>query len=820
MNAVVRDYSSLCLEEKRERLLAAMLRQGIDAPESILMPPSQEQLRMWFATRMQGAAGAYNLCNAIPVPDGVPVTFLRRCFEYLVCRHGILRSRFVERDGMPWLQTLPFEQCGFQVSEEPAGERSHQDCVAAVMAVERGHAFDLASECLVRIRWLADAAGGGTLVVNVHHIVTDTWSLAQFAAEFGKVFEAFAEGHEPELSPLDAGYRDYGLWQKHWLRGIEAQAQLNYWRQHLHGIRPLNLPQSSPRPSEKVWFGATVPVDLPKTVVARLDGVQRDMGVTRFALLCAAVSLALRAMGGPEDVVLGSSVSTRREPLLEPVFGLFLNQVAMRFQMGANPSVREYLVQSARVTRDALNHSDLPFGEVVAALSPDRDPSRSPLFDALVSLQNTPRSALQGSAGQFAPAWGQDPAKFDLSFFFEEEGGQLIGRLVYASKLFSAQTGQAIVTALATILAAIPDGGEQTLVQFLSSIEGRVTMNTTQVEGGNVSRFKRGERKAVDLTALRPVEESIMPAGFPYLYQAREAGLDALGWIRGQQLQVAERRREHGAVLLRGFKLAEVGMFERVVQLTCDHVIAGYGDLPEEKGTDRVYGSTPYPNNRRILFHSESSHMANWPLHQFFACVVASETGGETPIVDVRKIYDQLDPMVRDRFARLGLTYVRHFIPGLDVPWHAFFKTHDRAEVEAICARSGATCQWKHDDILMVRQPSQAVAQHPVTGRWSFFNQIMLHHPYFLYEEEREALISLYGAENLPRMVTYGDGSEIGEDILADLLALYERNEVAFTWQAGDLLMLDNMSIAHARNPFSGARKIIVGMGDPVDARA
>lgn len=801
----------------RERLFRALLERGMDAPENTLVPPSHEQQRMWFAERLQGAAGAYNLCNSIPVPEGVPPSLLARCFEYLLARHDVMRSRFVERDGAPMLQVLPFEACDFNVRLVPAGDLPHESHVQQVLDAERAHVFDLAGECLVRVHWVERAEGGGALVVNVHHIVTDTWSLAHFTEEFGRVFEALAEDREPELEPMQARYGDYGLWQRQWMRGSDAQAQLDYWRRHLVGAKALDLPISQKRPPEKRWEGGIVRLPLGRELIARLDAMQRRSGVTRFAVLCAAVAITLHGLGGANDIVLGSSVSTRRESVLEPVFGLFLNQVAMRFQMGANPSINEFVQQSAQVARDALMHRELPFGQVVAALGQDRDPSRSPLFDALISLQNTPRSAILGDVfvNDHLPEIGS--AKFDLSFFFEEERGTLTGRLVYGKALFSAEAAQKIVEFLVQTLQALPDNGEQTVSQFILQRANPNIMNATAT-GNPASRFKRGERKAINLSDLRAVEERVSAAGMPYVYEAQESGIDALAWLEENRAAVAGKRRLHGAVLLRGLRLDAIETFDRVLHLMCDNVIAGYGDLPEEKGTDRIYGSTPYPNDRRILFHSESSHMANWPLHQFFACVTASPEGGETPIVDVRRVYDALDGVLRDRFRSLGLSYIRHFIPGLDVPWQSFFKTTSPGEVEAICARNGAECAWKHDGILMVRQPSQAVARHPITGAWSFFNQIMLHHPYFLLDEERAALVSLYGEENLPRMVTYGDGSPIGDDVLASLLETYEQHQVAFPWHSGDLLMLDNMSVAHARNPFEGPRKILVGMGDPVAA--
>lgn len=804
--------------ELRDQLVGVLLRRSGDAPENMLVPPSFEQQRMWFAMRLEGAGATYNLCNVIAMPGSVSAELLSRCFEVLLERHSALRARFVEHDGLPQLSVLAYEQCGFQLRIEECGADSHDSAISEALDRERNHRFDLTGECLIRAIYLVNPDGAGALVINVHHIVTDAWSLANFAEEFAEVVRAMAESRQPSLSTLHARYSDYGLWQAAWLGGPEAREQAAFWRRRLRGVIPLKLSMCAERPEQRTSAGASIRFNLAPEIVSALDAMQAECGATLFATLSAAVALTLHAFGAAPDIALGTSVSTRRETVLEPVFGLFLNQVVLRLDLSANPDLREFIAQAVNVVREALANRDLPFGQVVAEIAPERDPSRSPLFDVLISLQNTPRSTLQSATVGAQQAPELAAAKFDLSFFFEEERGRLSGQLVYSTQLFSREHGRRLVECVQEVLTHMPSKLDFATSKFKSQLRSVDFVETPTREAIAVSRFKRGERKAVNLSELRVVDEAPMHGAMPYVFQARERGVDALAWLGANKASVEARRSEFGAVLLRGFDLAEIGTFDRVIQLMCRKVIAGYGDLPEEKGTDRVYGSTPYPNDRRILFHSESSHMASWPLHQFFACVIASQTGGETPIVDVRKIYARLSATLRTRFTDGGLNYVRHFIPGLDVPWQSFFKTRERSEVERQCRASGAVCTWKHDDILMVGQPSQAVAQHPLTGAWSFFNQIMLHHPYFLRSEERSALVSLYGKENLPRLVTFGDGSEIEESTLAELVDLYEQESVAFPWQAGDLLMLDNMSIAHARNPFTGPRKIIVGMGDPIES--
>lgn len=313
------------------------------------------------------------------------------------------------------------------------------------------------------------------------------------------------------------------------------------------------------------------------------------------------------------------------------------------------------------------------------------------------------------------------------------------------------------------------------------------------------------------------VQKELMSGTSPYRYEASACADDFFAWAESNKQEIEAQLRSFGAVLFRGFQLTPQAVFDRLLSRFCRQVITGYGDLPPEEGTDRVYRSTPYPPDTAILFHNESSHMSSWPTRQFFGCVTASPVGGETPLVDCRRIYQQLPADVRERFREKRLLYVRRFIAGIDVPWHAFFKTKSKEEVELACRRRGWRCEWGVRDTLTVLQPSQAIAQNPVTGEWSFFNQIMLHHPHYLSSEERETLEALLGPQNLPRGVTYGDGAPIEPSVLKMIYELYEAESVSFRWREGDVLMLDNMSMAHGRATFRGPRKIIVGLGDPIE---
>ena len=326
-------------------------------------------------------------------------------------------------------------------------------------------------------------------------------------------------------------------------------------------------------------------------------------------------------------------------------------------------------------------------------------------------------------------------------------------------------------------------------------------------------------RKAIDLAHFTPVRERPLnpEQPLPLLIEPAADQVDLADWASNNRGYVEQKLGEYGGILFRGFGLSTAVDFERVAAALCSELYSEYGDLPREGVAGKVYTSTPYPEDKSILYHNESSHMGRWPSKINFFCVMVAQTGGATPIVDCRKVYQDLDPKVRQTFEQKGLMYVRNFSDGLDVNWERFFGTTDRSLVEESCRKAGMSCEWTGNNGLRIRQNCRAVLRHPRTGELSFFNQVQLHHVHCLESAVRESLLSIFKREDLPRHVYYGDGSPI-EDSVMDLIGeVYEKNAVRFQWEQGDLVSLDNMLVAHARDPYVGPRKIVVTLGDMID---
>ena len=339
------------------------------------------------------------------------------------------------------------------------------------------------------------------------------------------------------------------------------------------------------------------------------------------------------------------------------------------------------------------------------------------------------------------------------------------------------------------------------------------TMNSPKKSLGTI------RRKAVDLSHFNPVRESQFAGEqlLPLIMEPAADQVDLADWARSNRDYIEQKLGLHGGVLFRGFALKNPQDFERVAGSICRELYSEYGDLPREGVAGKVYTSTPYPEDKSILYHNESSHMSRWPSKINFFCVTVAKEGGATPVVDCRKVYQGLDPRVREKFEEKGLTYVRNFSEGLDVSWQRFFSTEDKSVVENSCRQAGMSCEWHGKDELRVRQKCRAVLRHPVTGELSFFNQVQLHHVHCLEPEVRQSLLAIFKRDDLPRHVYYGDGSTIEDNVMDHVGEVYEKHAVRFQWQPGDMITLDNMLVAHARDPYVGPRKIVVALGDMID---
>lgn len=333
----------------------------------------------------------------------------------------------------------------------------------------------------------------------------------------------------------------------------------------------------------------------------------------------------------------------------------------------------------------------------------------------------------------------------------------------------------------------------------------------------------REKRAEINLDNFRITTSSYLQPdlNLPLVIQPTMNGVNLAHWASNNRDYVNEELIKHGAILFRNFSIDSPSKFEEFARSVArdGDLFDEYGDLPRENPGAKVYGSTPYPADKAILFHNESSHWHRWPMKILFYCVKVADQGGATPILDCRQTYKTIDAAIIKRMTEKGLMYVRNFIEGLDVSWQQFFHTSSKESVEAYCRKADIDFEWKSENRLTTRKVCQAVAKHPQSGDMLFFNQIQHHHVSCLDPGVRESLLSMFRQEDLPRNVYYGDGTPIEDAVVSEICEIYDRLAVRFQWQAGDVIVLDNMMTAHARDPFEGTRKVLVAMAELVSQK-
>lgn len=293
----------------------------------------------------------------------------------------------------------------------------------------------------------------------------------------------------------------------------------------------------------------------------------------------------------------------------------------------------------------------------------------------------------------------------------------------------------------------------------------------------------------------------------------------SLGEFVNSHKDVIERDLlKYGGILFRGFRIEGVEDFENAVRSNYGEPL-DYNDRATHRSQvkGRVYTTTNYPPELEIILHNESSFAAKFPMRIFFYCIEASETGGETPIADVRKVYNQIDPSIRKPFEEKGVLYVRNLAGGpFGFTWQEVYQTQDKTEMEKFCKESETEFEWIDDKRVRTRQLRPAVARHPVTGELLWLNHATVLNVFAIELKLQQMLLKFFKEKDLPNNTFYGDGSSISKDVIEKLRMAYDAVTIVFKWEPGDVLLLDNMLVAHGRRPFSGKRKVVVAMVKPV----
>ena len=456
------------LSAKRRALLEALLsEQGIDSPGAERIPRREDsgpaplsfaQQRLWFFDQFEPGNPAYNLLSTVLLQGKLDTVVLERSFSDVIQRHEALRTTFDVKDGEPFqisASPKPLHLNVIDITRLPEAERER--LVQNLIHQQTQMSFDLKRGPLLRITLVRLRDEEHILLLAIHHIVSDAWSMNVLIGEVVELYEGYAAGREVALPALPIQYADFAVWQREWLQGDVLEKQFAYWRQQLGGSLPiLELPTDRPRPALQTYKGSSFSFPLSPALSQSLQALSRAEAVTLFMTLLAAFKIFLYRYTGQADLIVGTPIANRHRHELERLIGFFVNTLAMRTDLSGNPTFTELLKLVRETAFGAYAHQDLPFEYLVEQLQPNRDLSHSPLVQVVLVLQNTPERKAELPGLVVTPLNNQaETAKFDLTLYFDELDSELQGTFEYNTDLFDTDTIARMARHLRTLLEGI-----------------------------------------------------------------------------------------------------------------------------------------------------------------------------------------------------------------------------------------------------------------------------------------------------------------------------------------------------------------------------
>ncbi|MCL1465995.1 non-ribosomal peptide synthetase [Argonema galeatum] len=425
--------------------------------EVFVFPASFAQQRLWFFDRLAPGNPFYNVSTAVRLKGCLNLTALEQTFNEIVRRHETLRTTFVMVEGQPVQAIAPSLTIPLPVINLQNRSLTEQETETRRLTIhEAKHPFNLAEGPLLRVTLLQLSEKEYVLLLNLHHIVADGWSIGVLIKELGILYTAFVKKQLSPLPELPLQYADFAEWQRQWLQGEVLETQLAYWRQHLNGITILNLPTNRPRPAIQTYRGTKQFLTISPFLSKALESLNQQENVTLFMTLLAAFQTLLYRYTGQEDIAVGSPIANRNLSEIEALIGFFVNSLVLRTDLSGNPTFRELLSRVKEVAMGAYAHQDLPFEKLVEVLHPERDLSRNPLFQVSFSLQNTPVEALylpELTLSLLEVDTGT--AKLDLEFHLWSDLESLKVQVVYSTDLFDDTTITRMLGHFQTLLESI-----------------------------------------------------------------------------------------------------------------------------------------------------------------------------------------------------------------------------------------------------------------------------------------------------------------------------------------------------------------------------
>src|SRR6266508_2013693 len=452
------------------------------------LPPSFAQQRLWFIDQLEPGGAMYNIPSALRVRGELRRELLESALGEVVRRHEALRTRFELREGEPAQiidRSSPVAAPVIEVSG--LEERQREKEARRIAGEESTRSFDLSRGPLLRAGILRLGEQDQALLFTMHHIVSDGWSMGVLINEVNRLYAAYSRGEASPLEELPIQYADYAVWQREWLRGEALDHQVSYWREQLEGVKVLELPTDRPRPAVQSHSGGSEWLTVPAETLDRLRELGRREGVTMFMLLMSAFKILLHRYGGQEQIVVGTPIAGRNQLELEPLIGFFVNMLAIKTDLGGEPSIREAISREREASLEAYAHQDVPFEKIVEELQPERDLSRHPIFQVTYVYEKAAEQRVAAENLKLSEfGFELNQVQCDLRLAVVEGARGLAAAIEYCKALFDGVRARRMLWHLRMLLEGMAEDADRKVgqIEILSESEKAQILyewNDTQV---------------------------------------------------------------------------------------------------------------------------------------------------------------------------------------------------------------------------------------------------------------------------------------------------------------------------------------------------
>jgi len=789
-----------------------------------IYPLTHLQKGLLFHTVCAPKSGMYLTQICWLVRGELNVTALKQAWQLVIDRHQVLRTAFIWENQKEPLQVVA-RSLSLNWNEQDWRSLSsieQQERVKILLEEDFRAGFELSKPPLMRLFLIWVDEDAYYFIWNSHHLMLDGWSSALVLQEVLTTYDALSKRRPVDFMEPQR-YQHYIVW----LRQQDLTKATAFWRRALKGftettrlkddLSPDSLPgQEGKHEKQRLTLAGEQ--------TAALQSLVRQHQLTLNTLAQGIWALLLGHYSGKRDVIFGMVVSGRPPELqgVETMVGVFINSLPVRVQILPQSNLWDWL---AAIQAQQIEMQQYEYSPLMRVSSLSELPRGESLFDTLWVFDNYPISSSVRNYGEknraleFQEVSNADHNSYPLTVTIGP-GTELVLEINYDSSRFSEPLISQILANFASLFNGVIDNPDEKVGYFegrLLEAEGRQrAVEEKKIEARGLSKFRK--IKPVKISTEQQelvVTRSLLPGQpLPLVMEPAASDIDLPEWAMYNVARIEEGLSTHGAILFRGFRIEGASEFERFVLTICPQLFSDNGEHVRESISGNVYTPVAYPADSLLLWHNENTFNYRWPTKISFGCLKPARQGGETPIVDSRKVFEMIDPGIRKKFLENGVMYVRNYGVGLGLNWETVLGASTRSEAEEHCRRTLMEFTWKKGNRLETRCVRPAAVRHPKTGEMVWFNQAQHWHLSCLSPEVRTALLSLFEEDDLPRNCYYGDGSLIEDSVMREILEVYKSLEVSFPWKEGDILVLDNLLTAHGRKPFFGERSMFVAMGD------